>query len=46
MSHRVKRSPTLHQKRVRFLTGLAFVIMFLVAGLLFWLMNRAEYAAH
>ena len=44
-NQRRKRNPSLHQKRIRFLTGLSILIVVCLTALVFWLANRG-FGAH
>jgi len=41
-----KRTPSDHQKRIRFLTGLSIVIVVILVTGLFLLINREQLSAH
>jgi hypothetical protein len=44
--HRRKPALSAHQKQIRFLTGLSMAVCTLMAGLLFWAVNRPSYISH
>jgi hypothetical protein len=50
MSHRAnrsrKRSPSAHQKQIRFFIGLFVFLIIVVTALIFWLTNRPVFAVH
>jgi len=41
-----KRTPSDHQKRIRFLTGLSIVLVIILVTGLFLLINREQLSAH
>lgn len=41
-----KRALSDHQKQMRFFTGLAIIVSFLIMGVLFWLVNRPVFNTH
>ena len=43
---RQKRSLSLHQKQMRFLTGLSLVVGILIVIAVFWLVNRPGFVFH
>ncbi len=43
-TRRKKPELSLHQKRIRFLTGLSIIVGFLITAAFFWLVNAASFA--
>jgi hypothetical protein len=41
-----KRSPSAHQKQIRFFTGLFLFIIIVATTLIFWFLNRTGFTAH